>query len=242
MANLDDSLYFIYPRTYKFESLKEILQDGFIVSIDKPTLKSRGMESYTEEAIANFGVEYWCKECLKANPNANSCVVLRIPKFYLGLDQESDIDMSPIFWQMKKGSDVGITEDRFGPMHSLILGVYSPLLSGYVASTNYSPICDSSGILTDDQREVADKFVRDSFNPRSKKYYDMLEHDRMLREKYPHTSKILQSERKGLEDFYAGEGSEFTHASNVLPNNPRHRITDNELQQAIANNQKGMGR
>jgi len=233
MEKQDDSIYFIYPRNYDLELLKEAIQGGFVVSVGKPTLMSDGVQTFTEEDVANFGIENLCKKCM--TDNANSCIVLRIPKFYLGLAENSEIDMSPIFSQTRKA---GFPDTSYAPMHSFVYGEYSPLLNGYISSPNYSPVCNCCGILTDEQRIVAEKIAGEPGNPRSKRYLDMLKQDEKVRIECPNIADLSKEKLNELEQFYIGEGSPFVVARKVLQDDlSRHRITDEEFNRAIINNQ-----
>ena len=237
MEKDQESIYFIYPRNFPFKLVKQVLQEGFLVSQGTPSLMADpGVQTFTEEDVAKFGIEQLCKNVMGGNNNL--CVVLRIPKVYLGLDSESNIDMSPIFCQKPKSDK--LVHDSFMPMHGFIYGVYSPLVAGYVSSPNYSPVCNCYGILTDEQRKVAETFVNGNDSEKAMKYYDMLVHDSKVRQEYPDTSVVEELEnadkKKQLEDYYCNNPN-LVVAKNVWTMPDRHKITDEELNAVIAMNQ-----
>ena len=100
MEKYDDCVYFLYPRDLNLKYVKYVLQRGFVVSLDTPRLMSDDyVQTFTEEDVQNFGIDALCRKSIPDGDN--TCVVLRIPKVYLGLAEDSNIDMSPIFSQSK---------------------------------------------------------------------------------------------------------------------------------------------
>lgn len=240
MERNDESIYFIYPAdNFNLKKIKTVLQQGYPISSGEPTLQpNEKVQSFSEEDVNNFGIENLCKKSMNGSDNA--CVVLRIPKSYLGLAEGTNIDMSPIFSQLKKSENR--PEDWFAPMHNLIYGVYSPLTLGFITSPNYDSVCKTYGILTNEQRKMAEMFAHGSDTAKAMKYYDMLEHDSKVRNNYPSTTDIEADAtlKNELEGYYLNNPN-LVVAQNVWESNLRHKITDAEFDQAIAmNKNRGM--
>ena len=240
MEKKDESIYFLYPRNFTIDVAKTVFS-SFLTSKGNPTLMYGEVQTFTEEDVANFGIENLCKSML--NENINTCVVLRIPKTYLGLAENSNVDISPIFSQVKKETNNKLQEDAFAPMNTLVCGMYSTLLSGYVANPNYSPICNCWGILTDDQRRIAEKIIRESDGPKRKKYLDILEEDDRRRMEFPDTSMLEKPEnREKMEEcknFYCRPNSPYVLSEQVFDEVPnRHRMTEEDWDRVIAENRR----
>ena len=241
MKRDDESIYFMYPRNFSLKLVKNVLQKGFLLTTERPSLMAdAGVQTFTEEDVQNFGIDALCRKSIPDGDN--TCVVLRIPKVYLGLAEDSNIDMSPIFSQSKNVN--GKNVDYYCPMNNFIYGVYSFHTGSLIPSPYYSPVCNCYGILTDEQRQVAERICNGNDANKAITYYEMISHDSEVRAANPETSVLEEStnasKKQSLEDWYL-KNPRLTIAQNVwqeIPN--RHKITDQEFDAYLPANNYGL--
>ena len=233
MSERFDSIYFIYPVSFKDKSAQNIIDctynlvhDGYIISYDKCQVVTPDCTFYSEADMKNIGVDNAC-ELAKKTFNCDSCVLYRVPNHYLGMgNNPENLDISPIMFQICKG-DV----QRYSIMNNFICGVYSEH-TGYVGNTNYSEICGVGGILSDEQkRKVSELTIADD------KYQEMLNFDARMRATYPITAEITNDQYKEMREFYMGAQSPFNvTAANYTKDNYAHLMTRAEFMKVVANN------
>ena len=228
IAPENDCIYFCYPRNYNLKLVKQVLQEGFLASINSPSLlEDTGCQSFTEEDVINRGgIENICKDVVSAG-QYSSCVVLKIPKAYVGNDK--DFVISPIF------SQVVINDNNmgYGPMPKLIYGVYSKDANGFVENTAYSPVCNSYGVLTDEQRMILEKKIGIEIDAlKAKAYQDMINRDAWARKTYLNTVDLSPEQIKDLEDFYL-KHDKLKFLVCPWQSESDYVMTDDEFQNAI---------
>ena len=241
MQSYDECLYFIYPRNYDLKLQKQVLQGGFVASIKAPSLVEDGyVQTFTEEDVANFGIETLCKKTMAGS--FESAIVVRIPKVYLGLDTSSQIDPTPIFSQLKKSPANNNVTEAYGPMHNFVYGVYSNQFYGFVPSTNYSLYCEPCGVYTIDQIQMLKRMIdTQGYN---KELVDRCQYLLSLNEecstKYPRTVDLLSKENVDKKDSIV---KHYTDRSILNPacdcftkQTIRHKITDAEINACVERN------
>ena len=241
MESKNDCLYVLFPKSFSKETVKQILQVSLAVSNTGPQFaKDPAMQTFTEEDVKNFGLDALCKKSMAPN-NSTSCTVLRIPKAYLGLDPQSNLEVSPILDQIKGGRAKGINEDTFFVKNNLIHGVYYPNAGGYVKNPNYSPVCDCYGVLTEKQKAIIQSKIN-SGDKNSEIYSRMLALDARVRNEcndsfYGGVGKELKHELDNLYRVYAVNAGIHTAVSDWSDNNTRRKITNEEFNSMIGRSQ-----
>jgi len=241
MENKEDCIYVMYPTTFSPNTIRQVFQTSFMVSNDEPSLpKEGGRQTFTEEDVQKFGIEKLCEETMKPY-SGTSCIVLRIPKAYLGLNPQSGLEMSPILEQIKAGKATGIEKDSFFIKNNLINGVYYPQAGGYISNPNYSPVCDCYGVYTETQKDEIKKKI--NAGDKSGVYQKMLDLDSRVRSECQNvfSGGISPSLKAELDELYKGEAVRVgihTGVSDWKENNTSlHRMTDAEFKRAMQNGQ-----
>ena len=191
MESRENCTYIFYPRRLSDKDILLTMQSSFLVSTGEPSLSNNaGIQTYTEEDVKNFGINEICQRVISdANfegIGCTDCVVLKVPKAYLGSDPESGLEMSPIFDMVKSGEFKGINVDSFFVKNNLMLGVYSGKYKEMITNPNYSPVCDCKGVLSIEQKNILKSKI-DSGDIRSGYYEKMLDIDRRIRENETNT-------------------------------------------------------